>query len=136
MTVYVASPVNCRRARATRAEMQAREDALVEILAEIQPATVRQVFYQATVRGLVEKAESGYSRVQRALVDLRRVGPIPYGWIADNTRMMRKPSSYDGLADLIDQTARLYRRNLWRDADAYVEVWLASGTSRRSRWRW
>lgn len=122
--VYVASPINVRRARATRAEMQDREDALVEILSEIQPATVRQVYYQATVRGLVEKTEAGYSRVQRALVDLRRAGRIPYGWIADNTRMMRKPRSYDGLADLIEQTAKLYRRNLWRDADAYAEVWL------------
>ena len=104
--------------------MQAREDSLVEILSEIQPATVRQVYYQATVRGLVEKTEAGYSRVQRALVDLRRAGRIPYGLIADNTRMMRKPRSYDGLADMIARTARLYRRNLWRDADAYVEVWL------------
>jgi hypothetical protein len=26
--------------------------------------TARQVFYQATVRGLVEKAESGYSKVR------------------------------------------------------------------------
>jgi len=29
--------------------------------------TVRQVFYQATVHGLVEKAESGYAKVQTDL---------------------------------------------------------------------
>ena len=29
--------------------------------------TVRQVFYQATVRGLVEKAETGYNKVQTDL---------------------------------------------------------------------
>ena len=30
--------------------------------------TVRQVFYQATVRGLVEKAESGYGKIQTDLI--------------------------------------------------------------------
>ena len=52
------SPV--KRARATRAEMRLRQDALAEIVREIQPCTVRQVFYQATVRGVVEKTEAGY----------------------------------------------------------------------------
>ena len=40
--------------------------------------TVRQVFYQATVRGLVEKAESGYAKVQSDLTLLRRSGELPY----------------------------------------------------------
>lgn len=48
--------------------------------------TVRQVFYRATVHGLVEKAESGYAKVQTDLVQMRRAGVLPYGWLADNTR--------------------------------------------------
>ena len=36
--------------------------------------TVRQVFYQATVRSLVEKAESGYAKVKTDLTIMRRVG--------------------------------------------------------------
>ena len=39
--------------------------------------TVRQVFYQATVRSLVEKAESGYAKVQTDLVLLRRSASYP-----------------------------------------------------------
>jgi len=54
-----------------------RFDALAEIVEEIQPCTVRQVFYQATVRGLIEKSEAGYGKVQIALVALRRSGVIP-----------------------------------------------------------
>ncbi len=57
MSVYVTSPI--KRKRATKAQMEARSDALLEILAEIRPATVRQVFYQATVRGFIDKTESG-----------------------------------------------------------------------------
>ena len=89
MSVYVTSPI--KRKRATKAEMEARSDALLEIVSEIHPATVRQVFYQATVRGFIDKTESGYTKVQRMLADLRRAGDLPYEWIADNTRFMRKP---------------------------------------------
>jgi len=48
-----------RRTRATKAEVEARREALLDIIEAGRPMTVRQVFYQATVRGLVEKAESG-----------------------------------------------------------------------------
>jgi hypothetical protein len=51
-------------------------EALVRIVTEIAPCTVRQAFYQATVRGVVEKTEAGYDRVQRALVVLRSNGRI------------------------------------------------------------
>ena len=55
--VYETSHIN--RRRATKAEMEARAEALIDIVSEIEPCTVRQVFYQATVRGIVEKTEAG-----------------------------------------------------------------------------
>ena len=87
--VYQASPI--RRTRATKAEVAARREALLDIIEAGRPMTVRQVFYQATVRGLVEKAESGYGKVQTDLTIMRRTGELPYGWLADNTRWQRKP---------------------------------------------
>ena len=39
------------------------------------------------------------------------------------TRWMRKPRSFDGVEDAINDTARLYRKALWTDAETYVEVW-------------
>ena len=48
--------------------MAARLAAIEGIVVEIQPCSVRQVFYQAVVRGLVEKTELAYEKVQRALV--------------------------------------------------------------------
>ena len=56
-----------RRIRPSRDEHAAWCASLVAIVEEIQPATVRQVFYQATVRGLIEKTELGYDKVQRVL---------------------------------------------------------------------
>ena len=40
--------------------------------------TVRQVFYQATVAGIVEKSEAGYNKVQTDLVQMRKAGSLPY----------------------------------------------------------
>ena len=63
-----------RRHRSTNVEVSARRDALLDITSEMQPMTVRQVFYQTTVRNLVEKTEAGYSKVQTDLVQMRRSG--------------------------------------------------------------
>lgn len=120
--IYQASPV--KRRRSTRAEVEARRGALLRIVHAMHPMTVRQVFYQATVLGLVEKTEAGYARVQTDLVLLRRAGVLPFGWIVDNTRWVRGPRTWTSIADALRETARLYRRALWQEADAYVELWL------------
>lgn len=114
----------CRTKRATRAEMEERRQRLAAIVRAIKPCTVRQVFYQATVQGVVEKTEAGYDKVQRALVELRRDGRIDYGAIADNTRWQRKPNTYGSMGEALEEVARFYRRDLWRAADVYVEIWL------------
>jgi hypothetical protein len=113
-----------KRQRATKAEVEARREALLDIIDVGRPMTVRQVFYQATVHGLVEKAETGYSKVQTDLTLMRRDGVLPYDWLADNTRWQRKPRTFDSVEDALKETARFYRKNLWRDADCYVEIWL------------
>jgi hypothetical protein len=55
---------------------------------------------------------------------MRREGTIPYHWIGDNTRWIRKPRTYSGLQDFIARHQHAYRRDLWDAADTYVEVWL------------
>jgi len=86
--------------------------------------TVRQVFYQATVLGVVEKTEAGYSKVQTDLVQMRREGHLPYGWLSDSTRWCRRLETYGSVQEALNETARLYRKSLWRDADCCVEIWL------------
>lgn len=111
--------------RRGRAEMRALREALVTLVAANRPMTVRQVFYQAVSHGLIAKSEAEYKgTIVRLLTDLRKDGELPYDWIADNTRWMRKPSSYSGLRDMLEQEQQLYRRSVWDNQDAYVEVWL------------
>ncbi|MEY9674795.1 hypothetical protein [Bradyrhizobium elkanii] len=119
---YEASPI--KRVRATKAEVNERRSALYDIVAAMKPMTVRQVFYQATVRNVVEKTEAGYTKVQTDLVQMRRTGELPYSWLADNTRWQRRPRTFDGIEQALEDTARLYRKSLWADANCYVEIWL------------
>jgi hypothetical protein len=86
--------------------------------------TVRQVFYQASVRGLVDKTEAGYTKVQTDLVEMRKSGSLPYNWLADSTRWQRKPDTFADPLEAMEEWAALYRKSLWRDADSYVEIWL------------
>jgi len=122
--VYDASIV--KRRRATKAEMAARAEFLIDYAERHGPITVRGLYYQAEVGGIpgIDKTASSYAKVQRQVLALRRSGQLPYRNIADATRWMRKPTSYDSIEDALFATARTYRRNLWRDADSYVEIWI------------
>jgi hypothetical protein len=113
-----------KRHRSTKSEVEARRDELFKIVEAMKPMTVRQVFYQATVRNLVDKSEAGYNKVQTDLVLMRKTGDLPYGWLADNTRWQRKPRSFSTVQEALDATAKLYRKALWADVGAHVEIWL------------
>ncbi len=111
--------------RRRRAEIDALDYALGEIVAEVWPATVRQVFYQAVVRGLVPKCEThGYRPVQRRLLALREELIIPYGWITDNARMVRGLARYSDPGEFIKEVGMRYRRDYWAESADMVEVWI------------
>jgi len=74
-TRAAATVSHTKRQRSTKAEIEARREATLDIIEAGRPMTVRQVFYQATVRGLVEKAESGYAKVQTDLTVMASPGP-------------------------------------------------------------
>jgi hypothetical protein len=87
--------------------------------------TVRQVFYQLVTGGAIPKTEASYKNiVVRLLGIMRRQGELPFSWIADNTRWMRKPRTYSSLEQALDDTLATYRRALWDQQDSYVEIWL------------
>lgn len=123
--VYVASDIKRqKRFRRTKLEITSIRDAIIDILEGDNPQTVRQIFYALTVRGVIKKAEIEYQRtVVRLLGDMREAGTIPFEWIADNTRWMRKPSTFTGLESCLNSTSKFYRRDLWAAMPVYVEVW-------------
>jgi hypothetical protein len=100
-------------------------EAIYQAVAVDKPMTVRQVFYRLVSQGVIEKSEKEYKgRVCRLLTEMRLSGTIPFGWIADNTRWMRKPITYSSVKQAFRRTVEHYRRALWDNQDVYVEVWL------------
>jgi hypothetical protein len=105
--------------------MDSIRGAMVEALRQDQPMTVRQLFYRLVSQGVIAKTEAEYkTTVVRLLGEMRRAGEIPFDWIADNTRWMRKPRTYSDLSSVLEHTANTYRRAVWDVQNAYVEIWL------------
>lgn len=111
--------------RRTKSEIEAICDAIYEVIEEDHPTTNRHVFYVlANNYKLVEKKESEYKgTICRLLTKMRKDGRLPYDWLSDNTRWRMKPTSHGSLFSALYDTRRSYRRALWNDQDAYVEVW-------------
>jgi hypothetical protein len=116
--------VNKTSGRRGPREMQAIRDAILEVLREENPATCRSVFYRLVSRGAVAKTEAEYKgTVIRLLSEMRLDGSLPWGWIADGTRHRHKPRTFSGLESMLEHTRDTYRRDLWEQQPAYVEVW-------------
>src|SRR5215217_1892353 len=124
MSAYGARTIK-ERGRRTKAEIEALREALYEIVAENEPATVRGVFYLAETAGLVPKDDAkGYRPVQRELLKMRREGLIPWGWITDGSRTVYSLNRYSGLESYARHVATNYRRDYWHGSEEYVEIWL------------
>lgn len=99
--------------------------AIYNLLKNENPMTVRQVFYRLVSTRIIEKTESEYkSTVVRLLGRMRKQQIVPYYWISDNTRWVRRPQTYSSMERALQNTAESYRRSLWQDLDIYVEFWL------------
>jgi hypothetical protein len=122
VTAYQASRI--KRQRATQAEMEQRLTDTLRIIERLRPASVRQVYHQAEIAGIVEKTEPGYDKVQRACVRLREHERCPFDWISDATRWMRKPESHSTIEAALRNTIENYRRAVWRVQNVYSEVWV------------
>ena len=106
------------------ADLETCRKAILEITEEMKPMTVRQVFYQTVVRGLIHKTEHGYDRVAADLGAMRRNGELPYEWIVDNTRFEIRPTTFDSPADALDSAAENYLKSLWTNAGSCAQIWL------------
>jgi hypothetical protein len=125
MTSVEISEASRTNRRATKAEMEERAEFLIDYAGEHGPVTVRGLYYQAEVASVagISKDDPGYDKVQRQVLLLRRAGRLSYNDIADATRWMGKPKSYNSVEEALQSTAALYRKALWAETNDYVEIW-------------
>lgn len=94
------------------------------ILAERNPMTVRQVYYQLVSRQVIKNSKAEYMGVSRALVYARKEKIIPWDWVEDRLRRPRSVSMWEGLTDFAVAIKKSYRKDIWQLQKHYVELWL------------
>jgi hypothetical protein len=105
--------------------------AAIDILAEIQPATVRAVCYRLFVAGLIQNmAKSATNSVSRMLTKAREDGEISWHWIVDESREAEIAPRWSSPDQIIRAAVRGYRRDYWQDQPYRVEIWSEKGTVR------
>jgi len=99
-----------------------------EILSTIWPASVRAVCYQLFIpRLILDMSKASTDPVSTQLTWAREQGIIPWEWIADDTRSIDRPHTWDSPAELLEAAATQYRRDWW--AQQQVRVLLCSEKS-------
>ncbi len=112
-----------RQTRRTREQMQVLRDAIFAAFAEENPAGVRSCFYRLEARGLLPKDEKSVKLVERLCAKMRLAGDLPWAWVTDGTRTYHKVQTYVGMRAFLAETAQSYRRMLWHEIEAHVELW-------------
>lgn len=103
----------------------------VEILREIQPASVRAICYQLFIRTLIASMQkNATNRVSTQLRDAREEGVIPWAWIVDEHRKAECVDAWADPAAYVEAVKRSYRRDRWTSQPDHVEVWSEKGTVR------
>jgi hypothetical protein len=111
-------------------------DTCYQILAEIQPASVRAVAYQLFVRSFLESmAKTSTNRVSDQLVYAREEGIIPWDWIVDEAREEERTLVWDDIDECVRHTQATYLgcpRIVYTDLDTSFCKSLRKGACRSS----
>ena len=94
------------------------------VVHDMQPVTVRQVYYQIVSRGMLPNVSETYRKVEYVLVQLRENNLLPYEFIVDRGRSPHFVNTWDNLGAYLDTISVAYKKNLWMSQDDHVEIWL------------
>ena len=95
---------------------------LLRLAAELQPITVRGLYYQAVVSSLISfirkdslGSTTNYDLVQRRVLDLRKSGELPWEWIVDESRSSYGVNRWNNPAGFAETAPWFYRLDFWRE---------------------
>src|SRR4051812_32348022 len=100
-----------RRRRSTNEELAHLDARLVQLAYQLGPITIRGLYYQATVEGLVPKTELACRQIERRVLKLRRSGAIPYYLISDESMSIHGNVCYAELAEFAVEASQRYHKD-------------------------
>ena len=114
-----------RRGKAT-ATVELGQGAHDILAASAWAMTLRQLYYALVSAFAIPKTEAAYNKLKQVMRDLREDGTVPWEWLVDHTRSVFAPRTWNGIEDLLADTAKLYRRDLMRQQDVAIQLWAES----------
>lgn len=105
------------------------EQAIIEIVNERYPVTVRGVCYALFTRGLIgSMATKETGRISRIMTDMRENDELDWTLIVDGSRAVDRINSWSDPDSIIRSAVNGYRRNYWQDQPTLVEIWSEKST--------
>jgi hypothetical protein len=105
------------------------EFAILNIVDERAPITVRGVAYALFTRGLIDSmVEKNTKKVSRVMTAMREKDELDWTKIVDDSRAVDRISSWSNPSEIIAAAVHGYRRNYWQDQDSLIEVWSEKST--------
>jgi hypothetical protein len=99
-------------------------NAALNILAEQNPMTIRQLFYRLVSVNAIPNDLASYQRVSEAMTKSRDDGRCPFAWIADRSRPIYKAGVFIDAVEYADTVRGGYRKNYWATQPEHVELWV------------
>lgn len=86
--------------------------------------TLRQLYYQFVQRNYLPNRQQSYDRLGSIINDARLAGKFDWDYIIDRTRGVEQLRTWTSPKALIDETAKVYRTDLWAPQKRRIEVWI------------
>ena len=105
------------------------EQAIIDIVDERQPITVRGVCYALFTMGLIpDMSVNSTGKISRVMTDMRECDDLDWTLIVDGSRAVDRVSQWRDPSQIIRATVKGYRRDNWQDQPTLVEVWSEKST--------
>ena len=109
--------------------------AIIGILKEEHPVTVRHIFYCLVGLGILTKREKDYrNKLIKIMTKARLSGLVPMHWIIDSSRRVLEVSLYDSVKDFLTEKIEYYYRNTWKHQRIFILVWVEKEALARPLW--
>ena len=117
------------RRRGKAAKTVALEAAIIRIVEERHPVTVRGVCYALFAEALIgSMAVAETSRISRVMTHMREVGSLDWTAIVDGSRAVERSGRWGNPDEIIRAAVAGYRRDYWQDQPVHVEIWAEKST--------
>jgi hypothetical protein len=128
-TQQIAPSLHLPRRRGRAGGTLLLEQAIIDIVSERAPVTVRGVCYALFTMGLIsDMGTNNTGKISRVMTDMRERDALDWTLIVDGSRAIDRASLWKNTTSIISAAVQTYRRDNWQDQPTLVEVWSEKST--------